>query len=157
EYAPWHPGRCAELVHDGHVIGHAGELHPEVCEALELPRRTCAMELDLDALPLPGIVRAPGVSIYPPFLIDVAVVTDAATPSAEVSRALATGAGELLEAIELFDVFSGEQVGEGRKSLAYRLTLRAEDRTLTAEEAVVARDAAVAVAAERVGATMRSV
>ena len=157
EYAPWHPGRCAELLHDGRVVGHAGELHPEVCEALDLPRRTCAMELDLDALPLPEVVRAPGVSIYPPFLIDVAVVVDAATPSAEVARALATGAGELLEGIDLFDVFSGEQLGEGRKSLAYRLTLRAEDRTLTSEEAVVARDAAVALAADVVGATMRTV
>ncbi|MEV0648820.1 phenylalanine--tRNA ligase subunit beta [Phytomonospora sp. NPDC050363] len=157
EYAPWHPGRCAELVLDGRVVGYAGELHPEVIEALELPRRTCAMELDLDALPLPEAVRAPSVSIYPPARIDVAVVVAASTPSAEVARALSEGAGELLEDIELFDVFSGEQLGEGRKSLAYKLTFRAEDRTLTAEEAVAARDAAVAVAAERVGAALRAV
>jgi phenylalanyl-tRNA synthetase beta chain len=65
------------------------------------------------------------------------------------------GAGELLEAVRLFDVFTGAQVGAGRKSLAYKLTFRAPDRTLTVEEAVGARDAAVAVAADRVGAILR--
>ena len=65
------------------------------------------------------------------------------------------GAGGLLESVRLFDVYTGEQVGEGRKSLAYKLTFRAPDRTLTAEEAVAARDTAVAAAAERVGAALR--
>src|SRR5581483_7312685 len=66
--APWHPGRCAELVVDGTVVGHAGELHPAVCTALELPKRTCAMELVLDALPLPGVSIAPRLSSFPPAL-----------------------------------------------------------------------------------------
>jgi len=152
---PWHPGRCAEILVDGVVIGYAGELHPAACTAFELPRRTCAMELDLDALPLPGVTVAPVVSSFPPALIDVALVVDAGTPAAEVEAALVEGAGELLEAVRLFDVYAGEQVGAGRRSLAYKLTFRAPDRTLTAEEAVAARDAAVAVAARRVGATMR--
>jgi phenylalanyl-tRNA synthetase beta chain len=65
------------------------------------------------------------------------------------------GAGPLLESVRLFDVYTGSQVGRGRKSLAYKLTFRASDRTLTAEEAVAARDAAVAVAAERFHATLR--
>ncbi|GLZ75226.1 phenylalanine--tRNA ligase beta subunit [Actinorhabdospora filicis] len=156
EHAPWHPGRCAELRAGDVVVGHAGELHPAVCEALELPRRTCAMELNLDLLPYAGKVAAPSVSTYPPARIDVAVVVDAATPSAAVASALAQGAGELLEDIELFDVYQGERLGEGRKSLAYRLTFRALDRTLTAEEAVGYRDAAVAAAAS-VGATLRDV
>ncbi|HKS98386.1 MAG TPA: phenylalanine--tRNA ligase subunit beta [Rugosimonospora sp.] len=153
--APWHPGRCAEIVVDGRVAGHAGELHPSVCAALELPRRTAAMELNLDALPLPGVVPAPAFSTYPPALIDVALVVDAATPAAEVRRALADGAGPLLEAVRLFDVYASEALGAGRKSLAYKLTFRAPDRTLTVEEAVAARDAAVAVAADRVGAALR--
>ena len=72
-----------------------------------------------------------------------------------MEAALVEGAGPLLEAVRLFDVFTGAQVGEGRKSLAYKLTFRAPDRTLTAEEAVAARDAAVAVVADRVGATLR--
>jgi phenylalanyl-tRNA synthetase beta chain len=153
--APWHPGRCAEFIVDGLVVGHAGELHPAVCEALDLPRRTCAMEIDLDALPAAGVAPAPAVSPYPPALIDVALLVDAAVPASDVESALVAGAGRLLEQVRLFDVFTGEQVGAGRKSLAYKLTFRAPDRTLTAEEAVAARDAAVAAATARVGATLR--
>jgi len=154
-YAPWHPGRCAEILVDGAVAGHAGELHPAVCDALELPKRTCAMELSLDALPLPGVTPAPRVSTFPPALIDVALVVDEGVPAATVQAALEDGAGELLEAVRLFDVYSGAQVGPGRKSLAYKLTLRAPDRTLTVDEAVATRNAAVSVAAERVGANLR--
>ena len=152
---PWHPGRCAEIVVDGRIVGYAGELHPAVCAALDLPRRTAAMELDLDALPLPAVTPAPRIPTYPPALIDVALVVDAATPAAEVEAALVAGAGELLEAVRLFDVYASEQLGTGRKSLAYKLTFRAPDRTLTVEEAVAARDAAVAVAAQRHGAVLR--
>jgi phenylalanyl-tRNA synthetase beta chain len=154
-FVPWHPGRCAEVLVDGAVVGHAGELHPQVCAALELPRRTCAMELNLDAVPLPGIVPAPEFSTFPPALIDVALVVDAGVPAAEVQRALVSGAGELLESVRLFDVYSSAQLGEGRKSLAYKLTFRAPDRTLTGEEALAARDGAVAQAAQRFGATLR--
>jgi phenylalanyl-tRNA synthetase beta chain len=152
---PWHPGRCAELTVADTVVGYAGELHPAACAALELPRRTCAMELTLDALPLPGIAAAPPISAFPPALIDVALVVGADTPAGRVQDALVAGAGQLLESVRLFDVYAGEQLGTGRKSLAYKLTFRAPDRTLTVEEAVAARDAAVAVAAERVGATLR--
>ncbi|WP_432837164.1 phenylalanine--tRNA ligase subunit beta [Dactylosporangium sp. CA-092794] len=153
--APWHPGRCAALLVGDTVVGHAGELHPAVCADLDLPRRTVAMELDLDAVPIPPVSIAPRLSSFPAALIDVALVVDAATPAAEVETALAEGAGELLESVRLFDVYSGQQLGEGRKSLAYKLTLRAADRTLTGEEALAARDAAVAVAADRLGAVLR--
>jgi phenylalanyl-tRNA synthetase beta chain len=85
----------------------------------------------------------------------VALVVDDRVPAADVQRALTEGAGDLLEAVRLFDVYAGAQLGEGRKSLAYKLTFRAPDRTLTVEEAVAARDAAVATAADRVGATLR--
>ena len=153
--APWHPGRCAEIVVDGRVVGYAGELHPAVCTAWDLPKRSAAMELDLDAVSLPGVVPGPRISGYPPALIDVALVVPAATPAAQVEAALVDGAGDLLEAVRLFDVYASEQVGAGRKSLAYKLTFRAPDRTLTVEEAVAARDAAVTVAAQRLGATLR--
>ncbi len=156
DLAPWHPGRCAELLVDGVVVGYAGELHPRVCGALELPRRTCAMEVDLDALPLPGIVPAPDFSTFPPALIDVALVVASGVPAAEVRQALVDGAGDLLESVRLFDVYTSErQLGAGCKSLAYKLAFRAPDRTLTVEEAVAARDAAVAEAARRFGATLR--
>ncbi|SCG65830.1 phenylalanine--tRNA ligase subunit beta [Micromonospora halophytica] len=155
EHAPWHPGRCAALLVDGDVVGYAGELHPAVVATLELPKRTSAMELDLDALPPAPVAPAPTVSTFPPALIDVALVLDASVPAAEVRRALVEGAGELLESVRLFDVYASEQLGAGRRSLAYKLAFRAPDRTLTVEEAVAARDAAVAVAAERFGATLR--
>ncbi|MFD7032106.1 phenylalanine--tRNA ligase subunit beta [Streptomyces sp. NPDC059917] len=161
QYGPWHPGRCAELVVtlDGveQVIGHAGELHPRVVKALGLPARTSAMEIDLDRLAAAGgeALRAPRISTFPVATQDVALIVDAAVPAAEVETALRKGAGELLESLRLFDVFTGEQVGEGKKSLAYALRFRAADRTLTAEESTAARDAAVALATERTGAVLR--
>ncbi|MEV0394854.1 phenylalanine--tRNA ligase subunit beta [Polymorphospora rubra] len=153
--APWHPGRCAEVLVDDTVVGYAGELHPRVVAALELPRRTCAVELNLDALPAAPVVPAPRVSGFPPALIDVALVVDSAVPAESVQDALAEGAGDLLESVRLFDVYTSEQLGAGRRSLAYKLTFRAPDRTLTGEEAVAARDAAVSRAASRFGAVLR--
>ncbi|GAA3335189.1 phenylalanine--tRNA ligase subunit beta [Amorphoplanes nipponensis] len=155
EHAPWHPGRCAAIAVDGTVIGYAGELHPGVLSALELPKRTCAMELDLDAIPAAPVTQARHISTFPPALIDVALVVDEAVPAAEVEAALTEGAGPLLESVRLFDVYASAQLGAGLKSLAYKLTFRAPDRTLTVEEAVAARDAAVALASSRVGASLR--
>jgi phenylalanyl-tRNA synthetase beta chain len=156
DLAPWHPGRCAELRVGGFPIGHAGELHPKVVEALGLPARTCVMELDLDLIPLTERRPAPVVSPFPPVLLDVALVVDDAHPAASVTEALREGAGVLLEDLRLFDVYTGEQVGEGKRSLAFSMRLRARERTLTLEEATAARDAAVELAAERFGATVRA-
>lgn len=150
---PFHPGRCAQLSVNGEVIGLAGELHPAVCAALEIPRGSSAMELDLDVVPLPGLTPPPSLSNYPPALIDVALVLDSSVPAQSVQETLAEGAGELLESIRLFDVYEG--VGGGKRSLAYNLTFRAPDRTLKVEEAVAARDAAVALVSERFGGTLR--
>ena len=157
-HAPWHPGRCAALLADGdRLVGHAGELHPRVVAALDLPERTCAMELDLDALGVGGPVQAPRLSTYPPALLDVALVVPEAVPAADVEGALRAGAGELLEALRLFDVYVDEaRLGHGRRSLAYALRFRAPDRTLTVEEATAARDAAVGEAGRRTGAVLRS-
>ncbi|MFC4032170.1 phenylalanine--tRNA ligase subunit beta [Streptomyces polygonati] len=162
QYAPFHPGRCASLLavrEDGTEVpvGHAGELHPRVTKALGLPERTCAMELDLDILERVGGAPATGprVSTFPVATQDVALVVDAAVPAADVEQALRDGAGSLLESLRLFDIFTGPQIGEGRKSLAYALRFRAPDRTLTAEEASAARDAAITSATTRTGATLR--
>lgn len=163
QHAPWHPGRCAALYAevDGAetLVGHAGELHPRVVKAMHLPERTCAMEVDLDLLQRAGdgITRAPRISAFPVATQDVALVVDKPVPAADVEAALREGAGELLESIRLFDVYeNAEQLGDGRKSLAYALRFRAADRTLTVDEASAARDAAVALAAERTGAELRS-
>jgi phenylalanyl-tRNA synthetase beta chain len=156
--APWHPGRCAALSVNGDLVGHAGELHPRVIDALDLPQRTCAMELDLDAL----IARAVDVVVpaqigtYPQAKVDVALVVEVDVPVQDVASALRAGAGELLESLRLFDVYTGPQVGEGRRSLAFALRLRAPDHTITEAEASSVRAAAVAEAARRTGAELRT-
>jgi phenylalanyl-tRNA synthetase beta chain len=154
ELAPWHPGRCAELLAGDRVVGHAGELHPRVCAALELPPRTCVMELDVDALPAATVPVGPPISAFPPVLLDLAFVAADEVPADTVAGALRDGAGDLLESLRLFDVYTGAPVPAGSRSLAYALTLRAPDRTLTGEEAAAVRESAVA-AARRVGAELR--
>ncbi|MGO2514961.1 MAG: phenylalanine--tRNA ligase subunit beta, partial [Corynebacterium variabile] len=160
EYLPWHPGRCAEVLVevDGAevVVGHAGELHPQVCERADLPKRTIAVELNLDGLPLEESFPRPVLSPFPALYQDVAVVVDETTPAADVEAALVSGAGELLEAIRLFDEYHAEALGEGKRSLTYSLRFRATDRTLTEDEASAAREAAGAAAAGKVGATLRT-
>jgi phenylalanyl-tRNA synthetase beta chain len=157
---PWHPGRCAEVLADapgeGKVIGYAGQLHPAVIERTGLPKGTCAVELNLDAMPLVEALPAPRVSPYPAVFQDIALVVDAGVPAQAVLDAVRAGAGELLEEIALFDVYTGPQVGADRKSLAFALRFRAPDRTLTEDEASAARDAAVRRAGELVGAQLRA-
>jgi phenylalanyl-tRNA synthetase beta chain len=113
------------------------------------------MELDVDALPPARVAVGPSISTFPPVLLDLALVVRDEVPAAEVEAALRAGAGELLETLRLFDVYTGAPVPAGSRSLAYALTLRAPDRTLTSEEATAVRDAAVAAAAERAGAELR--
>ena len=154
-HLPWHPGRCAEVVIDGRVVGHAGQLHPAVVERSGLPAGTCAVELDLDAVPVVTSLPAPRVSPFPAVFQDLSVVVGADVPASAVVDAVRAGAGVLLEEVALFDVYTGPQIGEGRKSLTLALRFRAADRTLTEDEASAARDAALAVAAERLGAALR--
>lgn len=156
EYLPWHPGRCAQLSVAGTVVGHAGELHPQVLEALGLPARTCAMELDLSALPLQESFPAPRLSAFPALHQDLALVVDDEIPAETVRRVVESAAGELVESVELFDVFHGEQLGEGKKSLAFNLIFRAADRTLTDEEVNEYRVQAAEKARVELGAQMRA-
>ncbi|MDX6197505.1 MAG: phenylalanyl-tRNA synthetase beta chain [Actinomycetota bacterium] len=158
-WGPFHPGRCAELLLDGRRVGLAGELHPRVTARLSLPARTVAGECNLDMLiavaESAGPVDAPVISAYPPASVDVALVVDETVPAADVETALRAGAGDLLEEIRLFDVYVGPQVGEGRRSLAFALRMRATDRTLTDAEVLGVRDDAIAEAGRRVGAELR--
>lgn len=156
EYLPWHPGRCAQLSVAGTVVGHAGELHPQVLEALGLPARTCAMELNLSALPLQESFPAPRLSAFPALHQDLALVVDDEIPAETVRRVVESAAGELLESVELFDVFRGEQLGDGKKSLAFNLIFRAIDRTLTDEEVNEYRVQAAEKARVELGAQMRA-
>jgi len=155
---PWHPGRCAQVLLDGSAVGHAGELHPRVCTAWGLPMRTSYAEVDLDALidAAPALAEAPRFSAMPVAKEDVALVVSVDVPAAKVLDALRRGGGELLESVRLFDLYTGEPVPEGHKSLAFSLRLRAADRTLTEADAAAVRDAAVAEAARATGARLRS-
>jgi phenylalanyl-tRNA synthetase beta chain len=156
--APWHPGRCARLaLADGTLVGHAGELHPKVVVALGLPPRTCAGELDVDVLTAASDTRvqARELSTYPVAQSDVALVVDEHVAAAALESALRQGAGEMLESISLLDIYRGDQVGPGRKSLAYRLVFRAPERTLTTKEVNGLRDRAIEAAAAAVGAVLR--
>ncbi|MBT0565166.1 phenylalanine--tRNA ligase subunit beta [Williamsia sp. CHRR-6] len=157
-HVPFHPGRCARVVTDDDdaiTVGWAGELHPSIVEKSALPARACAVELELDRLPIRTELPAPQLSLFPAVLQDVAVVVADTVPAAAVERALTLGAGELLEDIRLYDVFVGSQVGEGHKSLTFALRFRAHDRTLTEDDATAARTAAVERASVECGARLR--
>jgi phenylalanyl-tRNA synthetase beta chain len=157
ETAPWHPGRCAELRLAETVVGHAGELHPRVVAALGLPERSCAVELNLDALPVPAPAPAPVISGFPPVLLDVALVVPVAVLAADVAATLRAAAGPLLESLRLFDLYADEQrLGPDHRSLAFALRFRAPDRTLTLEEATAARDTAIEAVVREHGAQLRS-
>jgi phenylalanyl-tRNA synthetase beta chain len=156
QYLPWHPGRCAEVLVGDTVVGHAGQLHPAAIERSGLPKGTCAVELNLDAIPVVDALPAPRVSPFPAVFQDVNLVVDTDVPAQAVADAVRDGAGELLEEVRLFDVYTGPQVGENRKSLTFALRFRATDRTLTEDEASAARDAAVIRAAELAGAVLRA-
>jgi phenylalanyl-tRNA synthetase beta chain len=155
---PWHPGRCARVFVDGTEFGHAGELHPGVCAAHGLPRGSAALEVDLGFLidHAVAVAAAPDLSTFPVAKEDVALVVADDVSADELARTLREGAGDLCESVRLFDVYTGAQIGAGRKSLAFALRFRAPDRTLTETETGAARDAAVALAATRHGAEQRS-
>jgi phenylalanyl-tRNA synthetase beta chain len=156
QYLPWHPGRCAEVVIGDTVIGHAGQLHPAVVERSGLPKGICAVEVDLDAIPITEALPAPAVSPFPAVFQDVSLIVGDEVAAQTVVDAVRDGAGELLEDVRLFDVYTGTQIGDGRKSVTLALRFRAADRTLTEDEASAARDAAVKNAADRVGAIQRA-
>jgi phenylalanyl-tRNA synthetase beta chain len=157
ERAPWHPGRCAALLLDGDVVGHAGELHPRVARRYGFTGRVAAAEIDLDALidAAPDVGPRPAFSTFPVAKEDLALVVDAGVASAAVRDALVQ-ASALIESVRLFDVYAGDQVPAGSKSLAFSLRLRAPDRTLTDEDISAVRAAAVAAAASATGATLRT-
>jgi len=154
DFAPWHPGRCAELVVEGKPVAHAGELHPRVVAKYGLPERSAAFVVSISVLPDSPRVRPTGVGIMPAALQDVALIVDQSVPAADVEAALRKGAGPLLESISLFDRY--DKIGDGKISLAFTLVFRAPDRTLTGAEVSAAREAAVISAEKATGAVLRT-
>jgi phenylalanyl-tRNA synthetase beta chain len=151
-----HPGRSGRVLVEGEEVGWLGEIHPLVCRDWDLAA-VAGFEVDLAPLvaasPL-GEETYEDVISFPAVHQDVAVVVDEVVPAAEVRGAVLEGGGELLRSAEVFDLYRGEQLGEGRKSLALRLTFRAADRTLTDEE-VAQRRSAIESAVQGIGGSLR--
>jgi len=154
----WHPGRAARVMAGDVFVGYVGELHPHVNEALGFPAHSAAFELDLTALfaTLDGKpVQAKPISTFPPVKQDLAFTVPDTVSADQLEAVISQAAGDALESIELFDVFTGDQIGEGLKSLAFSVVFRAPDRTLTAEDSEAIRKAIVAKAAT-LGAQLRA-
>ena len=160
---PFHPGRCAELrvtVADGEqpVVGYAGELHPAVVAEFSLPARASAFELDLEAViaAAPPVIPAVELSTYPLAKEDFAFVVDDAVPAAAVQAAMEVGIGDLAEDVHLFDDYTGDQIGEGKKSLAFAVRLRPAEATLTTEQIGAARERCIRAVETAVGGVLRA-
>ena len=154
----YHPGRCARLTRGGVVFAQLGEVHPAVRERFDMPKRAVVAELNLQTLltyakPMGEMKPLPR---FPAMQRDLALVMDEAVAVGPLMTAMRKAAGSLLESIEMFDVYRGIQVGLGKKSIAFSLTFRAADRTLTNEEVQKAMDKAQAVCASKFGATLRA-
>jgi phenylalanyl-tRNA synthetase beta chain len=154
-----HPGRAATVIAgaDERKLGWIGELHPAVLRAWDIGGTAAVFEIDFDLLAqlAPGTRAFEEISTFPAVIQDIAVMVDEDVLAAEVEDAVALGGGDLLERMSLFDVYRGEQVGEGRKSLALRLEFRAPDRTLTDEE-VAERRTAIERELEALGGRLRA-
>jgi phenylalanyl-tRNA synthetase beta chain len=140
EHPSFQPGRTARLSSGGQDIGWLGEVHPAIRDVYGLPeQRVAAADLDLDALlaQVPETWFVEPVSAYPAVLQDLAIVVDEGVPAAEVKAFIADAGGFLLKDVHLFDVYRGDQLPEGKKSLAFALTFQAPDKTL--RDSIVAK------------------
>ncbi len=153
----FHPGRCAILSKDGEEFGIIGEVHPLVCKNYEINTRVYVGKLDMFKLfalmndektyvPLPK---------FPASARDLALLCDDSLPVLTMEKAIKNAAGKILEKVELFDVYKGSQIQQGKKSVAFNITMRAADRTLTDEE-VGAAMSRILKAMEELGAQIRS-
>ncbi|NLX43822.1 MAG: phenylalanine--tRNA ligase subunit beta, partial [Chloroflexi bacterium] len=159
EHPTFQPGRAAEVTLAGAPLGVIGEVHPRVREAFDLPSQAvCLADLDLDALLAAAnlLWKFTPVSRMPALRVDLALVVDQSVPSDAIEAAIRAAGGYLLEDVRLFDVYKGAQVGEGRKSLAYSLTFRSPDKTLTSEQANRQRDRIVQALRKAYDAEIRS-
>jgi phenylalanyl-tRNA synthetase beta chain len=156
----FHPGRTAaiKVVGTNEVLGYAGELHPEIAAANDLPRQVAILEMNLDQLisSAPELVQANALHTYPAATQDLSLVLKQNVPAGDVLTVIREAAGELLEEVTLVDDYRGASLAEGEKSLTFALRFRASDRTLTQTEASTARDIAVAAANAKFGATIRT-
>ena len=153
----YHPGRCANILIGGEVVGVFGTVHPTVAARYGLSGEVLAAELPLDKL----FAAIDPVKLYHPLpkfpasTRDIAVLVDDTVPAASMQAAIEKAAGSILEAVKLFDVYKGKGIPEGKKSVAYSLSMRAPDRTLTDEECDKAMKQALAALEKDFGAVLR--
>ncbi len=136
--ATFHPGRCARLVAaDGEMLGIFGQLHPLTAQNYGFTAPVYAAELDFDAIfeHIDGVIEYKPLPKFPASTRDFSFVCDEELEVGKLSALIARAGGKLVENVELFDIYRGAQLGEGKKSVSFRVTLRASDRTLTVEEA----------------------
>jgi phenylalanyl-tRNA synthetase beta chain len=158
EGLPFHPTRAATVSSGNNVFGVVGELHPDVCARFEVENGAVAFELSFAAL-LAAAAAEPQIEDLPRFpstFLDVAIVVDEGIPAARATEIIASEGLPELTKVELFDVYRGDQVGPGSKSLAFSLELRNAERTMTETEALAVRDRIVAALQERFNARLRS-
>ena len=158
EHPTYTPGRTTRLVVGDRVVGSFGEVHPLVREAFDLTAQpVLAAELDYEALARHArqMYRVSDVPRYPAVVEDLAVIVDNRAPAEKVRAAIVESGGALLRGVSLFDAYRGEQIGSGKKSLAYRLTYQADDRTLTDAEVAAVRAGIVRHLQTALGATLR--
>jgi phenylalanyl-tRNA synthetase beta chain len=155
----FHPGRCAEisLAHTGESIGFAGELHPQVVDNFHLPKRACAAEIDFDILAgaAPVVTPAPVFSIAPVAKEDLAFVVSDQVSAANLAEVIRHSGGECIESVRLFDVYVGDQVPEGHRSLAFAIRLRHQVNTLSAEDLTAIRNRIIDAVATETGGSLR--
>ncbi len=155
-HASFHPGRCADILVADTVVGTVGEIHPSVAGAFGLTGRVVGAEMELVELLIDrGPWQYTPPSTYPPVIFDLAFAMDESVPAGEVLAVVRDAAGPYLEGVRVFDVFRGPSIGEGRKSIAVALSLRAPDRTLTEEDAGPVRRAIADAVRNTVGAELR--
>jgi phenylalanyl-tRNA synthetase beta chain len=152
-----HPGRSAEVRAGDVRLGFVGEVHPLVAANWDIEQPVAAFALDLgkvvDAVPAPAGYA--DVVSYPPLRQDLAVILPVDVPAGRAADVIRAAGGALLAGAEVFDVYTGAQAGEGRRSLAFALTFRAADRTLTDEDVAPVRDAIVAALRDELGGELR--
>jgi phenylalanyl-tRNA synthetase beta chain len=155
----FHPGKCASIEVAGKQVGVMGEVNPLVhaqYDFSDAPVLGAFFYLDMLFQAAPTLHEVSLVSTYPPVLEDIALVVDASLPAAEVEAMILQTGGTALTEVRLFDVYQGEQIGKGKKSLAYSLTYQAEDRTLTDKEVARLRNKIVGRLERELGAQLRS-
>jgi phenylalanyl-tRNA synthetase beta chain len=166
-YEPWkhpsfHPGKCARILSGDKQVGIFGELHPQVRERYDWPvtykaTQILAADLDMDVLlsRMPALYETAPVPEYPPVLEDLALVVEESLPAERVAELIRQTGGKVLREVRLFDVYHGEKIGAGRKSLAYSLTYQATDKTLSDKDVAGIRTRILRRLEQELGAKLR--